>query len=154
MECRHPVEFGKPIVGEKSDAFLVTLHLQGLDQNSRQTQTRGTGYHEMWSSLWTTQRSQACPHAPRSGEEVMLEPGWVTISGFGDHFTDSLYGLTIFLTSESPPARWNALLSLYGEVIKREHYAAYKVVLRSLDTCFSCAVRQAATCSSKTFLIL
>ena len=154
LECVVPIEYGRPMIGEQNDNFVMQLVLQTLSGLGPYPETRWTGYYDLWSSIWLLHRTTPCQHSTRLGGTVELRPGWGTVAGFAGflrgHQGLNANSLTILLTAGNPEARWNAILNMGEEC----DFARYRVFLRGLDTCFACAAEDASAQGSPSFLIL
>jgi hypothetical protein len=153
LKCMITVKRGSPLIGENGDSFVITLRLlhkevakldaRGKAGNANKSMTdvtRRSGYNELWSALWMVERTVPCQHQCLPGEELILEPGWTTLAGYGDHGSVEDFGpVKICLTAGSSAARWRALLSIAGNRALGDE----AVILRGSDCCFKCAVMQA-----------
>lgn len=156
MERAIPVHMGRPLVGEKGDAFMVSLRMSLEPSKSGYLTVHGqsirrTGYNELWSALWATQKTDHCSHTPHCGDKIKLEPGWVVVSGYEDHGSfEDIGRLMICLTACDPVARWRALIGI------REHVSggSHRILLRTVDCCLQCAVDQALRRPGHWYLVL
>lgn len=156
LECAIPVDMGVPLVGERGDCFVVSLRMSlKRSKNSYLTShgqsTRRTGYNELWSALWGTRKTDHCSHTPHSGDKILLEPGWVVVSGYENHGAFENNGrLIICLTAFDPVARWRALIGIREHSIRE----SYQVLLRTVDCCLQCAIDQALKRPGRWYLVL
>jgi hypothetical protein len=156
LECAIPVELGKPLVGENGDSFVVSLRMSLKPLASgyltvNKASTRRTGYNELWSTLWTTRTTERCPHTVSYGETITREPGWQVVSGYEHHgnFADDSR-LMICLTACNPVARWRALIAIQMHRYRRQQ----KIMLRTANCCFQCALDQVLRKSGVWYLVL
>lgn len=159
LKCLIPVKRGSPLVGENGDSFIITLRLLHKSAAAPVLQTkessktlknldvvRRSGYHQLWSALWMVLKTLPCQHLCRLGDHITLEPGWTTLTGYGDYDSLKEHGpVKICLTAGNAAARWRTLLS----IAERRGLRDEPVFLRGSDCCFKCAVVQAARESSK-----
>jgi hypothetical protein len=154
LTCLTPAKISKWMVGERGDSFVVSFQLQSLAQSHGEESTsdviRRTGYCQLWSSLFKVRKTKSCQHHTVLGENVMLEPGWTTFSGFGFLGMIEFGKLNICLTAGSGTARWHALISIFENRTRETQ----SILLRGVDCCFSCAVRQASAEDGDWFLVL
>ncbi|KAH8669604.1 hypothetical protein BGZ60DRAFT_528080 [Tricladium varicosporioides] len=144
MECAIHANMGTPLVGEKGDSFVVSLRMSlkptmgGYLTNLVQS-VRRTGYNELWSALWTIEKTDNCSHMPHYGDKANLEPGWKFISGYEDSSFEHTYRLIICLTACDPVARWRTLITIFEHRTSGSH----RVLLRGAACCLRCSVDQA-----------
>lgn len=152
LECRTPYQFGRFMVGEKEDSFLITTSVETyLPSNVRSYHC--FGFFELWKSLWTVSSTHRCSHSTRLGASLELQPGWMTITLKGHLHLQNYQSLNIFLTAGCPAARWNAILSL-ADSPSRASLRGHRIFLRSLNTCLKCATEEAARHTPYSFLVL
>lgn len=112
LRCASPALFGKPLIGERGDSFVVTLRLHRLDPLRKpetvMADTRRTGFSELWCARYFADQTLPCQHPTRLEEPLELAPGWTTL-----------------------------LLSLFSQ--RESHGALIQLLIRGIDCCFRCA---------------
>lgn len=152
LECAKPLEFGRLMVGEQDDSFLITTSVENVDEDSAGYYYR-FGFYQLWRSIWGVCYSSRCPHPTRLGASLELQPGWMTISGPGNLRENKYQNLNIFLTAGNPGARWNVMLRL-ADTLFRPQLGTCRIFLRRPDTCLQCAAEEAGRHTPRSFLIL
>lgn len=150
LECARLFEYGRFMIGEQEDAFLLTTTIENSDKDRGNSGYQRIGSYDFWKSLWMVRNSTPCQHPIRLGASLELQPGWMIISGPGPYGSETYQGLTIFLTAENPAARWNAVHGLASYSRRRGH----RIFLRHRDSCLQCAAEEAARHIPHSFLIL
>lgn len=152
LSCAGTAAWPNPLVGELGDSFVVSIRVKTANScNSDGSTTpiiiRRTGYNELAEALWRTQKSNPCQHQPRLGEKVVLEPGIMAFSGFGDDDNRETIvrlmeerDIAILLTAGNTTARWRALISIQGQ--RRRDCSYPPVMIRGRDCCFACVIEQ------------
>jgi hypothetical protein len=137
------ITYGVPLVGEREDSFVVSLRFEVSSTVTGMNAMRRTGYNELSSALWRTKKVSSCKHYNADKSKIKIEPGCTAIEGCEDGRPISEFGKTvIFLTADSPEARWRTLLALAHDT-SNEDYGFTPVILRGSDCCFPCVVGQA-----------
>lgn len=156
LRCAVPVTFGDPMIGERGDSLMVTLRLlhprSGHTADSESWHIRRTGFSQLWNLIFLVKRTTQCGHTT-SPEEIRLNPGQNTISGFGgfgdEGKPDWANGPLICLTTGNRAARWRALIS-----ILEGQKSLHQCLLRGAGCCMSCAIMQAARQEGCFYLVL
>lgn len=117
---------------------------------------RRTGYHELWRAISMVEVTETCDHATADEETILLEPGWATISHFGELPSEYVsqwdWGRTLIcLTAGNPAARWLCILSI-TRFFDSQNCKGF--VLRSLGCCMKCAILQASQREGNWYVIL
>jgi hypothetical protein len=158
LECTVPFKFGRYMVGEQDDKFLLTMSVEShIEHFKKERYHRSYGFSGFWKSLWNVHKTRRCGHPTRLGDTLELQPGWVTRSLFGDDLdVDQGKSLNIFLTAGSSAARCSALIELRNcESYIRSHFpGGYRIYLRSPNSCLRCATEEAAMYTPCSFLVL
>jgi hypothetical protein len=169
LRCASVVQYASPYYGERQDSFVVTLRL--INTDGGRNFTRRTGYFELFKSIWCLKHTIRCSHDVSKANTLKLEPGYVTVSGFGDNSAEqtgeSQHGsdvsfdvdyetnprVMICLTANDPTARWRALISILT-VAEHGPKSRRAVLLRGSDCCFQCAVDQVSDIRTKWYVVL
>lgn len=167
LRCAVPVKRGEPMIGERGDSLMVTLRLYSQPIHGAKisdlSEVRRTGYNELWTAMYTVEKTSPCNHPKRSQEEVILEPGCATIVGFADYnrvskdsedleiYQSPWTGVKIYLTTGNTAARWRALISIWSS---HGGYTYYRTVLRDDRCCMKCAVVQATQQTGAWYVVL
>ncbi|KAL9116338.1 MAG: hypothetical protein Q9187_007138 [Circinaria calcarea] len=156
LHCATGDKFGPPLCGERRDSFVVNLRLNTQDEGSQQT--RRTGYAELFSALWTVQKTDDCAHPQMKDERLTLAPGCATFSRCGDEGSLHLgERVAICLTAHNKAARWKALIAIAkgrNWTKKYEDVRFQQVLLRGERCCFRCAINQTAPFVEKCIVVL
>jgi hypothetical protein len=104
---------GKPLCGERSDSFVVSLRVVRQADHLTVDEVRRTGYRELAWALWMVTKTSPCQHSPRIPRELELPVGCAGVAGFWewDH-ADLDERVIIALTAHCPAARWRALVAV------------------------------------------
>jgi hypothetical protein len=162
--CAENVQYERALCGERGDRFVVSLRI-GLhikahnlsfhDKRSEQIYYRRTGFRELHQALWRVQKATPCNHRIDKDEQIILQPSCATISGFSDNEKSDLdERIVICLTAHQSPARWRALLAVASTRNPQDSLTWDQVLLRGEDTCFQCAIDQAAAEVGTWYIIL
>jgi hypothetical protein len=151
LSCTSAMKFGSPLIGDRSDCFLLSLRLHAYTGTEAEPVTGRTGYFAMWKALWAVRPTKLCPHVPTMGEQVELEPGCSVPSYYGGSSAPGDDNqLLMFLTAGNKAARWKELLV----ISEHKYHGRDGVLLRTDDCCMRCAIDQGLRLGGRFFLIL
>ncbi|CAL8575148.1 hypothetical protein XPA_001090 [Xanthoria parietina] len=168
LRCLDAVYPSRPLCGDRHGSFLVNVRFS-LQKPARkgvrrtgwkedvgnETETRRTGYRELFAALWGVQRTEGCQH---ESSELRLPLSCVSVSRFGDLEMSKLKEkarVYICLTARNSCARWRALLAVHMNSHVFPQFDVIKqVMLRGEDCCFQCAVKQTLVRAGHWFLVL
>lgn len=160
LRCVEPIRFDKPMIGEHGDSFVVTLRLVHPPSSTAtvvdRRHIRRTGYHELWRAHSMAVTTNVCNHLQARDEDIVLEPGWATLSGLGEYLPDDFsqwdWGRTLIcLTAGNSAARWRTMLSITRLGMQRPDQ---RLMLRGPGCCLKCAILQAAQQAGKWYVVL
>lgn len=147
LDSQRTASFGTPLVGERGDAFLVTICLtskqaEGVYQGRKFIRT---GYRTMWNALSGFRMTKGCNHAQVDTDRVRLGIGWCAL-GYVD-LTNEIQGFRykLLFVAGGHAMRWLAVL----EVLHSEQNA----MLRTSNCCVDCAIKQTESQDGEWYLI-
>lgn len=155
LRCAQDVSFEKPFCGEGEDIFLVYARLK-QHHSPHEQKVQRIGYRELQKSLWWAHITNKCRHGAQN-VSIELPLGCATLVGFGNYVEDGEERILVCLTAESVGARWLALVAFAWTTVlpmSGSDEIAPRLLLRSENCCFQCAIDQAALKPGKSFLIL
>lgn len=158
LRCASLVTYGRPYYGERHDSFVVSLRL--IHEHFGNEYTRRSGYLEFFKAAWQVRHIKACPDNPHTKVKLRLQPGYATLSSFGDRYDPQdersqggMSRVLICLTANNTAARWRALISILNT--RREGLGNRRLVLlRGNDCCFQYAIDEIIGSLSKWFIVL